>query len=170
MTLLIRTQSWCRTETNHFYLIWALACEKRPKWTQSCHSFNLVHGTPTGNFLEFLRNSKPFWAQLKVYVRGLELFGKLDAQTIESLFGNLNEVIQVNDGLEDELKLLRDERGKYFYSTIWPAIFGFSDFWAHSNVLTRNLRYHQSYWRSIEELGTKIVMLCRICKRTCVEA
>jgi len=47
----------------------------------------------------------------KVYVRGLELFGKLDSQTIASLFGNLNEVIQVNDGLEDELKLLRDERG-----------------------------------------------------------
>jgi len=54
------------------------------------------------------------WAQIKVYVRGLELFGKLDAQTIESLFGNLNEVIQVNDGLEDELKLLRDERGIHF--------------------------------------------------------
>ena len=53
------------------------------------------------------------WTQIKVYVRGLELFGKLDAQTIESLFGNLNEVIQVNDGLEDELKLLRDERGYY---------------------------------------------------------
>ena len=44
----------------------------------------------------------------------MELFGKLDAQTIESLFGNLNEVIQVNDGLEDELKLLRDERGIHF--------------------------------------------------------
>ena len=56
-----------------------------------------------------------FWAQIKVYVRGLELFGKLDAQTIESLFGNLNEVIQVNDGLEDELKLLRDERGIHLY-------------------------------------------------------
>ena len=37
------------------------------------------------------------------------------------------------------------------------------------NELILKLRYHKSYWRGSEELGTKIVMLCRICKRTCAE-
>ena len=46
-----------------------------------------------------------------MYVRGLELFGKLDSETINNLFGNLDEVIRVNDGLEDELNNLRDHRG-----------------------------------------------------------
>lgn len=49
---------------------------------------------------------------MKVYVRGLELFGKLDSDTINNLFGNLDEVIRVNDGLEDELNKLRDDKGK----------------------------------------------------------
>ena len=49
---------------------------------------------------------------VKVYVRGLELFGKLDSDTISNLFGNLDEVIRVNDGLEDELNKLRDDKGK----------------------------------------------------------
>ena len=53
-----------------------------------------------------------FDPKFKVYVRGLELFGKLDSETINNLFGNLDEVIRVNDGLEDELNKLRDDRGK----------------------------------------------------------
>ena len=55
-----------------------------------------------------------FDPKFKVYVRGLELFGKLDSETINNLFGNLDEVIRVNDGLEDELNKLRDDRGKIF--------------------------------------------------------
>ena len=55
-----------------------------------------------------------FDPKFKVYVRGLELFGKLDSETINNLFGNLDEVIRVNDGLEDELNKLRDDRGRIF--------------------------------------------------------
>ena len=53
-----------------------------------------------------------------MYVRGLELFGKLDSETINNLFGNLDEVIRVNDGLEDELNNLRDHRGN-LKKTFW---------------------------------------------------
>ena len=49
-------------------------------------------------------------------MRGLELFGRLDSDTIQNLFGNLDEVIRVNDGLEDELKSLRDENGTFIFS------------------------------------------------------
>ena len=47
-----------------------------------------------------------------MYVRGLQLYGGLDTQTTKSLFGNLEEVIQVNDGLQEELSELRDQKGE----------------------------------------------------------
>jgi hypothetical protein len=43
----------------------------------------------------------------------LTLFGGLDVATVNSLFGNLEEVISVNDGLEEEYNSLRDESGQF---------------------------------------------------------